>query len=88
MDVLCPGCGQPLASPDDTCPRCALAQSIPPAVTAGPVESDVGRLHERRVLAGPDRNVQRSLRMLLAYGIGLVLLLFAMIAVLVWVFFA
>ena len=42
----------------------------------------------RRVLAGPDRNVQRSLRMLLAYGIGLVLLLFAVIAILVWIFFA
>ncbi len=88
MDVFCPGCGQPLASPDDPCPRCALAQGIPPAVAARPVEPDVGRLHERRVLAGPDRNVQRSLRMLLAYGIGLVLLLFAVIAILVWIFFA
>jgi hypothetical protein len=88
MDVRCPGCGQPLASPDDICPRCALAQGIPPAVAAGPVESDVGRLHERRVLVGPDRNVQRSLRMLLVFGVGLVLLLFAVIAVLVWIFFA
>lgn len=88
MDVFCPGCGQPLASPDDPCPRCALAQGIPPAVAARPVEPDVGRLHERRVLAGPDRNVQRSLRMILAYGIGLVLLLFAVIAILVWIFFA
>jgi uncharacterized protein HemY len=40
------------------------------------------------VLAGPDRNVQRSLRMLLAFAVGLVLLLFAVIAVFVWVFFA
>lgn len=88
MEVLCPGCGQPLASPDDTCPRCALAQGIPPAVAAGQVESDVDRLHERRVLAGPDRNVQRSLRMLLAFGIGLVLLLFAVTALFVWIFFA
>lgn len=87
MDVLCPGCGLPLASPDDICPRCALVQAIPPAVPARPVETDVGRLQERRVLAGPDRNVRRSLRMLLAIGVGLILLLFAVTVVLMWVLF-
>ena len=87
MDPLCPGCGNPLASPDDICPRCALVQAIPPVVPTVPVGMDGGHSTDRRMPVGPDQDVRRSLRMLLAIGIGLTLLLFAVIAVLVWVLF-
>ena len=40
---------------------------------------------ERRMPVGPDRTVWRSLRMLLVIAVGLILLLFAAIAILVWV---
>ena len=88
MDTFCPDCGLPLAPPDDVCPRCAVVKALPPAVVpAPPVERDAGRLQDRRMLVGPDPTVRWSLRMLLAVGIGLVLLLFAVSAVLVWVLF-
>lgn len=88
MDTFCPDCGLPLAPMDDVCPRCAVVKALPPAVVpAPPVERDGGRLQDRRMLVGPDPTVRWSLRMLLAVGIGLVLLLFAVSAVLVWVLF-
>jgi predicted amidophosphoribosyltransferase len=85
MDHLCPGCGRPLAPPDDICPRCALAQAIPPVVSKVPREMERSQPSERRMPVGPDRTVRRSLHMLLMIAVGLVLLLFAVIAFLVWV---
>lgn len=87
MDPHCPVCGSLLGATDEVCPRCALAQALPPAVRTGAVEMDGGRLRDRRVLAGPDRDVSRSLRLLLAVGIGLILILFAVTALFVWILF-
>lgn len=87
MDTLCPVCGTPLSSPDDICPRCALVQAVPPVVPTVPAGADGSRTQERRMPVAPDREVSRSLRMLLAIGVGLTLLLFALIAVFVWILF-
>lgn len=87
MGSLCPGCGYPLESPDDICPRCALAQVLPPVVPAVLVGTDRSHPLERRMPVSPDRDVRRSLRMLLAIAVGLTLLLFVVIAILIWVLF-
>ncbi|MEN6519292.1 MAG: hypothetical protein ABFC38_14150 [Methanospirillum sp.] len=42
---------------------------------------------ERRMPVSPDRDVRRSLRMLLAIAVGLTLLLFVVIAIHIWVLF-
>lgn len=86
--MRCPGCGQPLASQDDVCPRCSLAQSVPPSVSPRAVEVDGDRLRDRRSLIGPDREVRWSLRMLLVFVVGLILLLFAVTAAIVGFLFA
>jgi hypothetical protein len=87
MDPLCPACGGPLISPDESCPRCALARAIAPVTPTVPVGVDRRPSFERRMPAGDDRDVRRSLRLLLAIGVGLTLLLFAVVAILVWVLF-
>jgi len=87
MDTLCPACGGPLASPDDICPRCALARAIAPVTPTVPVDVDRRRPVERRTPVGEDRDVRRSLRLLLAIGVGLTLLLFVIIALFVWVLY-
>lgn len=87
MEILCPGCGAPLSSPDDVCPRCALAQAIPPVVQTVPAGLDGSHPAEHRLPVALDRDVQHSLRMLLVIGVGLTLLVFAVIALLVWIFF-
>jgi hypothetical protein len=51
------------------------------------VDVDWRQPAERRMPAGEDRDVRRSLRLLLAIGVGLTLLLFAVVAILVWVLF-
>ncbi len=90
MDVICPGCGYPLASADEMCPHCALAQAIAPAVPTVPTVPsgpERGQPPERRLPVSQDRDVQHSFRMLLVIGIGLTLLLFVVIAVIVWLLF-
>lgn len=87
MDPVCPACGGPLISPDEACPRCALARAIVPAAPTVPAGIDRRQAVERRMPVGEDRDVRRSLRMLLAIGVGVTLLLFAVVAIIVWVLF-
>lgn len=87
MDVLCPGCGAPLASPDDICPRCALVQAVPPSVPTVPAGVDGSHPFEHRLPVSQDRDVQRSLRLLLVIGVGLTLFIFAVIAIVIWLLF-
>jgi NMD protein affecting ribosome stability and mRNA decay len=87
MDVLCPGCGEPLASVDEVCPRCALSQAIAPVTPSLPATPERYQPPERRLPVSQDREIRRSLRILLVIGIGLTLLLFAVIAIIVWVLF-
>jgi hypothetical protein len=51
------------------------------------VDADRRRPVERRTPVGDDRDVRRSLRLLLAIGVGLTLLLFGVIALFVWVLY-
>ena len=87
MDPVCPACGGPLISPDEVCPRCALARAMVPVAPTVPVGVDQRQPTDRRMPVGEDRDVRRSLRLLLAIGVGLTLLLFAVVAILVWVLF-
>jgi hypothetical protein len=87
MDPVCPECGGPLISPDEACPRCALSRAIVPVAPTVPAGVDRHQPSERRMPLGEDRDVRRSFRLLLAIGVGLTLLLFAVVAILVWVLF-
>lgn len=87
MDPVCPECGGPLVSIDEACPRCALARrATPPALTV-PTSVEQRQPAERRMSVPQDREVRRSLRILFAIGLGLTLLLFAVVAAIVWFVF-